>query len=466
MYHGTRCLPCVVIHYSLKALGLPLDDPHIFQAFRLYNLLWSLVILLTLLSIADALRLSTQGKWVICVGLCCSYLYLKQYYYSPIEPDLWGLGFCTLALRSFFKQQRLAVAGWIFLGAFTWAIVPYFGALLILFPYRGLEPGGTSSASTEGPSWTARALAALAAVLIASFAAYVVWVQQYHGSPPTQVSHRALPVSIACLAVFLYLALRELPHVGLLPRGRDLASLDLLRRAGLLAGLFVLVWAGRLLLQPYFSPKQYISQHSLLLVRLICAYSVAKPLIFLLAQIVYYGPAVILMGLFWRPIVRQAQRYGTATVLGLAAGLFLALCSEPRYCLVFFPLFLILLAKVLEEHALGVGRLAALAGLGFFLSKAWLPLNWAPWPPDEPFHYEDVFRFPMQAVFMNYGAWMTTATYAVQAAVVVVATVVIKYRILPRLPVSDRGRHPGTGEMTPNEDVSRATLPPSIRASA
>jgi hypothetical protein len=110
--------------------------------------------------------------------------------------------------------------------------------------------------------------------------------------------------------------------------------------------------------------------------------------------------------------------------------------------------------------------LAALAGLGFFLSKAWLPLNWAPWPPDEPFHYEDLFRFPMQAVFMNYGTWMTTFTYAIQAAVVVVATFVIKYCILPRLPVSGQGRRPEAGEMTSNEGVSRATIQSGTRLSA
>jgi hypothetical protein len=465
MYHGMRCLPCVVIHYSLKTLGLPLDDPHIFQAFRLYNLFWSVVILLTLLSIADELRLHIQGKWLIFIGLCCSYAHLKQYYYSPILTDLWGLAFCTLALRSFFKQQRLAVVGWIFLGSFTWAIVPYFGTLLILFPYRGSALRVTSLASSEGPSWPARALAALVAVLIAAFAAYLVRVERYYGSPPAQISHRALPVSVACLALFLYFALQELPYGGLLPRWRDLASFDLLRRVGLVAGLFVLLWAGGQLLQPYFSTRQLHSEGSFLLVRLICAFSVAKPLVSLLAQVVYYGPAVILLVLLWRPIVRQAQRYGAATVLGLALGLFLSLCSEPRYPLVFFPLFLILLASALREQSLGFGRLAALAGFGCFLSKAWMPLNWAPWPPDEPFHYEDVFRFPMQAFFMNVGTWMTTSTYAIQAAVVVVVTLLIKYRILPRLSISDPGRRQ-RGEMIPNEGVGQTTLQSDVCASA
>ena len=116
-------------------------------------------------------------------------------------------------------------------------------------------------------------------------------------------------------------------------------------------------------------------------------------------------------------------------------GLLLALCSEPRYWMVFFPIFVALLAKVLDEQALGFGRLAAIAGLGFFLSRAWLPLNWAPWPPDEPFHYEDVFRFPMQAFFMNVGTWMTTLTYAIQAAVVVVATLVLVLICTKTLPL-------------------------------
>jgi hypothetical protein len=444
---------------------LPLDDSHILQAFRVYNLFWSVVILLTLLSIADKLRLHIQAKWLIFIGLCCSYAHLKQYYYSPILTDLWGLAFCTLALRSFFKHQRLAIAGWIVLGSFTWAIVPYFGALLILFPHRGSVSRVPSLAPTEGPRWPARILAALGAVLVASFAAYVIWVERYYGTPPAQISHRALPLSIACLALFLYFALQELPYGELLRLWRDLASLDVLRRLGLIAGLFALLWAGSRLLQPYFSTKQLHSEVSFLLPRLICAYSVAKPLVSLLSQVLYYGPAVILLVLLWRPMVREAQRYGTAAVLGLTLGLFLSLCSEPRFSLVFFPLSLILLASVLDGQSLGFGRLAALAGIGCFLSKAWLPLNWAPWPPDEPFHYQDVFRFPMQAFFMNYGTWMTTPTYAIQAAVVVVATVIIRYRILPRLSIRDQGQRP-RGDLIANEGVGQTTLSSDVRASA
>jgi hypothetical protein len=237
------------------------------------------------------------------------------------------------------------------------------------------------------------------------------------------------------LALFLYFALKEFSYLSLLPRWRDVTSLDFLGRVGLLAALFGLLWVAHQLLQPFFSTRPIAPQHSLLVVRSIGAYSVAKPLVFLLTQVLYYGPAVILMVLFWRPMVRQAHRQGTALVLGLALGLLLALCSEPRYWMVFFPIFVVLLAKVLDEQALGFGRLAAIAGLGFFLSKAWLPLNWAPWPPDEPFHYEDVFRFPMQAFFMNYGTWMTTLTYAVQAAVVGVATLVLSLICTKTLPL-------------------------------
>jgi hypothetical protein len=465
MYHAMRCLPCVVVHYTLKTLGSPLDDAHIFRAFRVYNLFWSVTILLTLLSIADELRLHIQAKWLIFIGLCCSFAHLKQYYYSPIVTDLWGLAFCTLALRSFFKQQRLAVVGWIILGSFTWAIVPIFGAVLILFPYSGSVSHVSPLASADGPRWSARILAALGAVLVAAFAAYVVRVERYYGTPPAQISHRALPLSIVCLALFLYFALQELPYAGLLPRWRDLASLDILRRLGLLAGLFVLLWVGGRLLQPYFSTKQLHSEGPFLFVRLICAYSVAKPLVSLLAQVVFYGPAVILLVLLWRPIVRQAQRYGMAGVLVLTLGLFVSLCSEPRYPLVFYPLFLILLASVLDGQSLGFGRLAALAGIGCFLSKAWLPLNWAPWPPDEPFHYEDVFRFPMQVFFMNHGTWMTTFTYAIQAVVVVVATFIIRYRILPRLSIRDQGRRP-RGDLIPNEGVGQTTPPSDLRATA
>src|SRR5262249_24049949 len=162
------------------------------------------------------------------------------------------------------------------------------GALLILFPYRRPNPHSSSSELAGGTAWPARILAALAAGLIAAFAGYVVGVQQFFGVPPPQISHRALPVSIARLALFPYLALKEFPHVSLLPRWRDMTVLDLLGRVGLLAALFGLLWVAHRLLQPFFSTRPLVPQHSLLLVRLICAYSVAKPLVFLLTQVLFY----------------------------------------------------------------------------------------------------------------------------------------------------------------------------------
>jgi hypothetical protein len=435
MYHGKRCLPCVVIHYTLKALRLPVEGPYIFQAFRLYNLLLSVVVLFTLLAVCRELGVGIRGQWLACVGFCCNYFCLKQYYYSPILTDLWALAFSCLALLSYFRGQRFRLVGWTFLGSFTWGITPYFGALLILFPYAKQGPPAASPAAERLARRLARPAAALAAVAVVCYTAYLIWGKHFYGSPGAHVSHRALPLSVACLGLFLYRAVRDLLDGPALTRWREVVSPGFLGRVATLAATFALLAACYRALAPYFTrPDMPASNFLRVFVESIFAWSVAKPLVFLLAQVVYYGPAIILLVLHWRQVAHQAQRLGTGVVLVLGLGLLMALSTEPRYFLVFFPLALVLLVKVLEGQPWGVGRQAALAALGVFMSKAWLPLNWGPWPQE--FRYEDVFRFPMQAFFMNYGTFINTQTYLVQGACALAAALLIKYALLPRPAVS------------------------------
>jgi hypothetical protein len=437
MYHGMRCLPCVVIRYTLKALRLSVDGTHIYEAFRLYNMFLLVVILVTLLAIGDELSIGLRGKWLIFLGFCCSYFGMKQHYYSPGLTDLWALAFASLALLCHFKQRLAGVFCWTLLGSFTWAIMPYFGGLLILFPFKKRDFLAPQQESARGTRLFAAGAAALAAAVVLGYTAYLVWKMKYFGSPPGDVIYALLPLSLACVTLYLFFALKELLNGDSHPRWRDVASLSFLRRLGALASLFVVLAVASLVLRRFFT----LQQHNPSFWRIpnsICVWAVAKPFLSLLTQIVYYGPVVILMALFWRRLSRQAHVYGTAIVLETILGLLLSLATEPRFCLLFFPLFLVLLAKVLEDQALGFSRQAGLAALALFLSKAWLPLNWGPWPPGLP--YGKVFHIPMQAFYMNYGIWMNDLTYAIQGSVIVASALLIKYVLLPRPAVIAQAR--------------------------
>src|SRR5262249_24877114 len=66
--------------------------------------------------------------------------------------------------------------------------------------------------------------------------------------------------------------------------------------------------------------------------------SVAKPGVFYLAYIIFYGPAFYLSLFLWRPTCRQLQAEGLGLTLCGVLALLLSLCSEPRSLINLIPL--------------------------------------------------------------------------------------------------------------------------------
>ncbi len=436
IYHGMRCLPSVVVRYTLLALQLPLDVPHIYSAFRIYNVLLLVLILVTLLAIAAHLGIGRQGQWLIFLGLCGNYFGMRQHYYSPGLTDLWALAFGSLALLSYVKQRPIGVWCWIILGSLTWAIIPYFGIPLILFPYQPKN----SQPIFVGFSGQSKKWAGLWAGLIVTFligyTTYLTLFRHYFGVPPGHVIMFLLPLSIAAMGLYLFFPLRELFPNDSRYFKDQVFSKTLIPGAAQIIVLYAILGVSSFYLKHLFTNTNRDLLPFMILPDSICAWSVPKPFLSLLTQISYYGPVIILMALFWRQLASLAYGYGPAFVMELGLGLILSLATEPRFILAFFPLALILLAKVLEKHPLKYQGIAGFAALAFFMSKAWLPLNWGTWPAVP--QYENIFQAPMQGFYMNYGIWMNNVTYCLHGGFALAAAFLIKYLLLPQ-PKANQG---------------------------
>jgi hypothetical protein len=414
-YTGHRCLPSIVVNCTLRALGLPLDGPHILNTFALYNLLLLLVVLGALLAAGRELGIGVRGQWLMFLGVFCNYVHLKQHYYSACVTDVWALAFAALALLAYLKGSGAGVLLSAVAGSFTWPVLFHFGAILFLFPRRAAARRYGAESPSPVPHNLNRLVAGVAVLTILTIMVVQVWVRGFLGFLPDEVIEALLAVSMVFSGLYLFFSLRSLLDDGRLFDWREYLTRGFLTRVVVLALALVgaslvydqldrlFTWPGKLLGAGTFF-------------KLVLITSIAKPGLFAVAHVIWYGPILLAAVLLWKRVCREAQQCGPGLVLTLAFGLFLGLNPESRQSLTVFPVVALLAVKVLQTQPWGRWRWAGLAGLAVLLSKVWLPLNTVPWPQTD-----EIPEFPMQLYFMSFGGYMTRTSYLIQGAAVLLA---------------------------------------------
>jgi hypothetical protein len=408
-YTGRRCLPGVVVHYTLVAVNVPLSGPNILVTFRLYNLALYVVVLFALMAAADELGLGLRGKWLLFLFTFVNFANLKMYYFYSNLTDVWGLAFSTLALAAYLKRSTPGVLAATFVGSFAWPpLLPLtFG--FILFPRRfGGETPVEPPARRMG-----NAVAATIAVATTAASAALAYGQDYFGPRPDTFELPALPLSLLLLAAFLFFGLRPLLDDAALYRWKTYCNRRTARGLILAVGCAV---AGEVFFRQFahLFPAQPQPMTPRIFVRLLLVLGVSKPLIFGVSHIAWFGVALIAVPFAWTAICRSAQRIGPGMTLALCGGVAIAIDSESRVVCGFYPAVALLAAKHFERRMVHPLQWVALIVLALAMSHVWLPLNPSPWPDGD--HYVE---FPMQALFMHIGPWMTTSSYAIQGAVIV-----------------------------------------------
>jgi hypothetical protein len=139
--------------------------------------------------------------------------------------------------------------------------------------------------------------------------------------------------------------------------------------------------------------------------------SVAKPGVFLVAHVVYFGPIVLTAVFLWPQVCERIRRQGLGIVLVAGAAVLLSVASESRQLLGFLPLLAAFAVQAIDVLSPRRWHGAAFLAAGLVLSKCWLPLNEGPLTGN-------LLEFPDQRYFMNQGPWMSNGAYLVQGAIV------------------------------------------------
>lgn len=413
-----RVLPSAVVHYSLRLGRVPLTYPNIILAFGILN-----AALLTLTAflwcrVADQLEISRGGKWLGAAGLFVNFGALRWFSYCPVQIDPCALAVGMGMLYCYLARLRWAVAALTVLGASFWPLLLCHGIPLLLFPRTRCPEGLTS------PRFKLNTL--LAFTFAAGAFAFDVYLLR-KGHLGLQASWLADycrvclhlwqplgPVSLfaaACVALYLFLALRGLWDCGLFFRpGFWLRSLHLRAILTVLLLLLAVRW-----LNPFPTSLAYhYNTHDL--VRMLAWQSIRIPALPYVAHAVFFGPILILALLRWKLICRQLNAFGLGLTLCVTVNLLLSIDAESRHFFHFLPVVVAFVVKALDNVAWRARHYTVFALLSLLFSKIWLPIGGFPDATTDNVH-----RFPAQRLFMNLGPWMSHESFLLQTVVILLA---------------------------------------------
>jgi hypothetical protein len=146
--------------------------------------------------------------------------------------------------------------------------------------------------------------------------------------------------------------------------------------------------------------------------------TVAKPGIFFVAHVTFFGPVVLLAAFLWRPVCRLVNEHGTGLTLAVLGGFVLSLNGQSRYFTNLFPFLVPFVVKAVEPLGWRPAHHVLFAALALLSSKVWMTFNCG------PFHGR-LFEFPDQYLFMSIGQWMSDTTYVIQGAAILAGGAVL-----------------------------------------
>jgi hypothetical protein len=407
-YRIQRIVPSAIVRFGMQVADLnPAHTASIVRAFQWYNLAMLIAGVYAWNGIATSLRLSTRGRWLGFVALFGSFAVLKLAFYLPVLTDVTALVLGLVVFYCYLKGRNLLLFFAALVGCFTWPVMQYIATLLLLFPRSAAK----NPQDTKALPAAVYALPAIAVTLVT----WYLYVAEYTILPNYAAPIWRAALAISLLAVFCYLAaaMKYLVNREVVVRTAHCFAEMRWTTTGYAFGLWVAVYfILHFVLIPGLDSPMEITFYTLV----VMLESIAKPGVFLVAHVVYFGPVVLLAILFWGRVCEVLHTLGLGAVLVMTLGVGLALVPESRQLIAFFPLLVGVTAKAVDSYPPRSSKWPDIAFIAATLvaSRFWMPLNFSTF--EDKTSYCD---FPAQWLFMTSGPWMSASTYAIQGIIAI-----------------------------------------------
>jgi len=413
-----RILPCAIIHYSLRALSIPLTDYWIIKAFGIFNIMLLIFISYIWSLIADHLKISLKGKWLGFTAFFLNFAVLKWAFYNPTLTDISGYAIGITMLLLFLKNKLTGLYIVTVLGAFTWPIALFIGSLLLFFPKDDINPAPVRFHFNI-------ILAALSAFIVFAGIKYALFHGYVIGFGVTKPVLPVINLSIACSLLYIFFGLKNILNNKSFFDLRFLIGKIHFKRQVIVVITFIAIKA-----IIFFGSHDHVGLGITKVFGKTMLLCIAQPFIFFISHILFYGPIIILALFMWKSVCRLIQNHGLGLTLCVILSFVLSLNSESRVHIFSYPLIVPFIIKAVDSLKWKKSCYWFMAVLSIILSKAWLIINTQPLNMNVP--AEQFREFPFQFYFMNHGPWMSNIMYIVQGSVVLLCGAIIYFFLFHR----------------------------------
>ncbi len=425
IYHVNRILPSFIIYLALKILHLSMDSSVIVvNAFIIFNSVLFILSAYLWFGICRVKQFKVTTYWLGYISLFINFLYLKHNFYDPVLTDTAAIFLGMLSLYFYVKKNYLLLALTIVPSYFTWPISILLLCPLILFPQK-LNP---SSAITLFE----RSFAFSMTLIFVSICVYLTYIvgNERIISNGVKIYYPLLPFSIFIAAYFIYSVLINSRCANNI---HTLFKLNY-RNAGYLifscAITYILFhWLAHHL-PNYATAQPLFTVQDLLTVSVLGA--IAKPGLFFISHLAFWGPVVVLMMWYLKDMAQQVGQNSVGLMLFMLLTLVLALNSQTRQCDFNFPFIIYLLCCVMNNKIITRQSIGYFLIAGLIVSKVYYHINNTPLTGS-------ILDFPYQRFMMNSGTYMNWGGYFVNISLFIIAILLCyKAKLLPQPQAKDR----------------------------
>lgn len=359
----SKVLPCAIVHFTFKALGISFSDQSIIRAFEFLNLLCLIGSVLIWLDLAAYFKLSKRQFWLGFIFFFLSYNILKWNFFYPVLVDtssyFYSFAILYLFVRGRTKTLYLAAVAGEFLRESNFLVC----ALLVLFPMSPIP-----KVRLDRTHWT---------LVIPVVGALTVCIAYWHWQSGPSADLWKSPnteryINLSLLFAVLYVT----ASTYVLFYGRSLFAPLKTNVRHLMVWGPILV-ATKVCLE-WLIAKSTGGQTSLPLSVLADATigtSLTLPLVFFVNHVIFFGPAILLAVYMWKCVADQVANFGLGYMGVVAVGLALAMKAESRQLAGFIPFIVLPLVITTPSWAIRERALVIIGSLSILLSHVWMRIN-------------------------------------------------------------------------------------------
>lgn len=399
LYFIQRLFPSTVIFYTTTFFHHHLSSPtQIVDAFFIYDSILLALAAIALWRIAKHLKWNIKVFYLAFAGIFFNFSILKHWTYNPNITDLTAFSLGIFTIYFYLKKNLLGLFLVTIAASFTYPSMIYGAICLLLFKMN--TPNLETSQFTASTKINNFITLFLATFLILS----IIFLYNFDTTSLTAISHAnkinhsLIIVSLISLFFYLYFLFKPLIDFRY-----AINSIKKISWKGMILCLILLILMKTII--PLFSDGNSGALTISSYFRQILLLSIANPLTSIVSNIMYFGPGVLIVILFWKEIAALAKKISPGLVLYLFLYVILAIGPESRQIINAWPVFFILTCQILNKKNISWRFCYPFIILCLLVSRFYLQLN-GNWTGN-------LFQFPDQKYFMNFGPWMSDYMYLI-----------------------------------------------------